>query len=175
MYGWQRWHGRDRQLASPRGGGNSDEEEFSLRQGTASRAFGSPFHGNRQGGRAAFAPSHHRCSSESRRTRGPSCPTCLGFLHHCPQMHLFALLSSGEPVDTTDWLRNLSCNRRALTSIKPFTLQSQPRMNDDTRGDWLMPFQTAAYSVSTGGGRPQPSTFQVKSICWTIQIGTDFL
>ena len=120
MYGWQKLHGQDKQSASPRDGGNSDEQEFSLRPGTAALAFGSPFHGNRLGGRAAFAPSHRHCSSESRQTRGPNFPTCLGFLHCYPQMHLFALLSSGEPVDTIDWLRNKNshCNtRRALISF----------------------------------------------------------
>lgn len=127
MCGWQKWHGQDRQSASPRGGANFDEPESSLRPGTAAPAVGSPVPGNRPGGRAAFAPSPRHCSSESRQTRGPNCPTCLGFPRCYPQVHRFALLSSGEPVDTTDWLRNKNshCNtRRALISFLRHSLCS---------------------------------------------------
>lgn len=101
-YGWQKWRGLGKQSVSP-DGGSSGEQEFSPRPRMAAPASGSPFHGSMPGGTASFAPSHRRCSSWNRQTRGPSCPTCLGFPHRYLQMHLFALLSSGEPVDTTDW------------------------------------------------------------------------
>lgn len=130
MCGWQKWHGQDRQSASPRGGEHSDEPESSLRPGTAGPAAGSPFPDNRLGGMAAFAPSPHHCSSESRQTRGPSCPTCLGFPRCYPPVHRFALLSSGEPADRRDWLRkeNSHCNtRRTLIS---FLIHSQVKLKD---------------------------------------------
>jgi len=164
------------QSVSPRGGGNSDEQEFSLRPGTAALVCGSPFHGNRLGGKAAFAPSHHHCSSESRQTRGPNFPTCLGFLHCYPQMHLFALLSSGEPVDTTDLLRNKNthCNtRRALILFLSHSLCSQQVKLNNIR--------SLTHSLSKGylfcqhrRRSPRAINHSRQKYFWTTWVGIDF-